>query len=127
MKNIKEKIILFLFSFLIPFNVDAFDFSKNTGLSSAGEKTGHSGLKIFKDSQSIESSVGTIIQAIISFVGVIFVILLVYGGVLWMTARGNDQQVDKAKKIIVESIIGLFVIVSAYSISVLVINSFNFQ
>jgi len=63
----------------------------------------------------------------LSFLGVIFVVLIVYGGILWMTAMGNDQQVDKAKKIITESIIGLVIVVLAYSISFLVIKSFNFQ
>jgi hypothetical protein len=127
-KKIKILIIVFsLFFFFGSFSVNAFNFSEQTGLSSAGEKTGHTSSKIFKSSADLESSIGSVIQTIISFIGVIFVVLLVYGGILWMTARGNDQQVEKAKSIIVQSIIGLFIVVSAYSISVLVISAFNFQ
>jgi len=128
MRKISKYIVIFCLALLFfPGHVFSFDFSADSGLNSAAKKTGHSDLKIFKDSSSIESSVGLIIQTIISFIGVVFVILLVYGGILWMTAKGNDQQVDKAKKIIVESIIGLFVVVSAYAISILVISAFNFQ
>lgn len=127
-KKIKSFIIVFCLFFLFnPFFVNAFNFSEQTGLKSAGDKTGHSSSKIFKSSADLETSIGSVIQTIISFIGVIFVVLLVYGGVLWMTARGNDQQVEKAKSIIVQSIIGLFIVVSAYSISVLVISAFNFQ
>lgn len=131
MKNFKSNKIIFsilisVFLFF-PFVGNSFNFSENSGLKTAGDKTGHTNSAIFKSSGDIESSIGKIIQTVISFVGVLFMIFLVYGGVLWMTARGNDQQVDKAKSIIVESIIGLFVVVSAYAISVLVISAFNFQ
>lgn len=105
----------------------AYSFSDDSGLSSFAEKTGHSEQSLFSDSESIASSLGTIIQYLLSFLGVIFMVLLIYGGVLWMTARGNDQQVEKAKGTIVQAIIGLVVVVAAYSISILAINAFNFQ
>lgn len=132
-KNKKIKKLLFVFSlffFFNSFSVNAYDFSQNSGLNEAAEKTGHSGSKIFSGSDagtSIETSVGEIIQAVISLIGVLFLVLLVYGGFLWMTARGNDQQVEKAKKIMTESIIGVFIVVSAYAISIFVISVFNSQ
>jgi len=46
---------------------------------------------------------------------------MVYAGYLWMTARGESDQVDKAKKIIVQSIIGLVITVGAYSITAFVV------
>jgi len=57
------------------------------------------------------------IRYLLSFVGVIFVALMVYAGILWMTAGGNDEQVGKAKKLIFQAMIGLFVVFSAYSIT----------
>lgn len=123
-----KKIIIICSILLIPSSFAmAYSFSNDSGLSSFAEKTGHSEQKLFSDSESIASSLGTIIQYLLSFLGVIFMVLLVYGGILWMTARGNDQQLKKAQETIVQSIIGLIVIVSAYAISVLVINAFNFQ
>lgn len=127
----KNLIFLLFFLFAPTFVLaqgDGYNFLGDSGLNIAAEKTGHTkGSKIFKNSDDISASIGLIIQVLISFIGVIFMILLVYGGILWMTAAGNDQQVDKAKKIIVESMIGLVIVVSAYAISILVIESFSFQ
>jgi hypothetical protein len=44
-------------------------------------------------------------------------ILIVYAGFLWMTARGNEQTVEKAQTIIRSSVIGLIIVLGAYSIT----------
>ena len=36
---------------------------------------------------------------------------------LWMTARGNESQAEKAKNLITAAIIGLVIVVAAYSIT----------
>ena len=59
---------------------------------------------------------GQIINLLLSMLGVIFTGLVVYGGYRWLTARGNDQQVEQAKGIIRHAIIGLFITVSAGAI-----------
>ncbi|HBB37928.1 MAG: hypothetical protein UV82_C0012G0024 [Candidatus Magasanikbacteria bacterium GW2011_GWD2_43_18] len=66
-------------------------------------------------------TLGVVVKTILSFVGIIFLSLMVYAGYLWMTARGESDQVDKAKKIIVQSIIGLVITVGAYSITAFVV------
>lgn len=141
--NLKIFSILFLllFSFLSLININIvnaqnevdlddisgknFNFETSTGLKTTAEKTGHLDQKIFGSSGSLESGIGVIIQSILSLVGVIFMVLLVYGGILWMTASGNDQQVEKAKNIIIQSIIGLVIVLLAYAISVFVISQFS--
>ena len=70
---------------------------------------------------SPNSIISTIIQTALSFLGVVFLILMIYGGYLWMTARGNDEQSGKAKNTIVAAIIGIVIVLSAYAISYLVI------
>jgi len=66
-------------------------------------------------------TVGIVIAIALSFVGVIFLLLMVYAGYLWMTARGQDEQIEKAKKIIIASVIGLIITVAAYSITAYVV------
>ncbi|MBI2436746.1 MAG: hypothetical protein HYV41_03330 [Candidatus Magasanikbacteria bacterium] len=66
---------------------------------------------------TLSENVGKVINIALSVVGVLFTILMVYAGYLWMTARGKDEQIEKAKTIIVASIIGLFITLGAYSIS----------
>lgn len=56
------------------------------------------------------------ISSVLGIVGVIFFVLMIYAGFLWMTAAGNDERVTKAKNIFSTSIIGLLVIVGAYYI-----------
>ena len=70
-----------------------------------------------------ETLVGEIIAVVLSFLGVVFLILMIYGGFLWMTAGGSEQQVEKAKKLITAAIIGLIVVVSAYAISHLLVTT----
>ena len=66
---------------------------------------------------TLAQTVGTVIKAALSFVGVVFFLLAFYAGYLWMTARGEEEQIKKAQKIITSSIIGLIITVGAYSIT----------
>jgi hypothetical protein len=65
----------------------------------------------------IDTRITDIISVALSFVGVIFLCLMIYGGFLWMTAAGESDKVEDAKKIIRNAIIGLVLIFSAYAIT----------
>lgn len=65
---------------------------------------------------------GHFINIALSFIGVIFVALLIYGGWLWGSSRGNEDQVRQAHDLIRDAIIGIIVIFSAFVISNFVIN-----
>ena len=53
--------------------------------------------------------------------GIIFVMMVVYAGILYMTDMGEGKKVDKAKKLLQTSIIGIVIVVAAYAISSFVI------
>lgn len=74
------------------------------------------------DKVSLAEVISTIIKAVLSFLGVILVILLIYGGFLWMTAAGNEESIAKAKKIIISAFIGLTIVLSAYVITYYVLD-----
>ncbi len=65
----------------------------------------------------LEDMIIFVINAILGLLGVIFLVLTLYAGFLWMTAAGNDEQVGKAKNILTTAIIGLIIIVAAYAIT----------
>jgi hypothetical protein len=65
--------------------------------------------------------IGTIINDVLIFLGVIFLILTIYGGFLWMTAGGNEETLKKAKKWIINAVIGLIIVLAAYSITSFVV------
>ncbi|MEK7606706.1 MAG: Ig-like domain-containing protein [Patescibacteria group bacterium] len=62
-----------------------------------------------------------IINAILLFLGVGAVVLVLYGGFLWMTAAGNEERIGKAKKVLVNAAIGLVIIFSSFAIARFVI------
>jgi hypothetical protein len=65
----------------------------------------------------INSIIEVIIRIALSLLGVIFIVILIYGGYLWMTSRGNEQQYEKSKNLIRAAIIGLCIVASAYAIT----------
>lgn len=65
----------------------------------------------------VETSTATIVKGALGAVGIVFFVLMVYGGFLWMTDRGSDEQAKKAKDIIQAAIIGIILIVAAYAMT----------
>jgi len=65
----------------------------------------------------VPSIIGKLIGAGLSFIGVLFFVLMIYGGFLWMTARGSEEQVKKAIDIITQAAIGLIIVATAYLIT----------
>jgi cytochrome bd-type quinol oxidase subunit 2 len=66
---------------------------------------------------SLPYRIGQVIQVALGLLGVIFVVLMVYAGYLWMTARGEADQVDNAKDTIRRALIGFIIITAAYAIT----------
>jgi len=71
----------------------------------------------------LTSMVGNLINIFLGFLGIVFLVLMLYAGFLWMTAGGEDEKVKKAKNIIFQAIIGLIVVVAAYAISTFIMSS----
>ncbi len=68
-------------------------------------------------SADLSTSIATVIKAVLSLLGTIFLGLTIYAGILWMTAAGNDETVSKATGILKMAVIGLVIIMSAYAIT----------
>jgi ABC-type nickel/cobalt efflux system permease component RcnA len=71
----------------------------------------------------MDSMIGNIIKIVLSFLGIIFLVLIIQAGYLWMTAQGDQAKVQKAKDIMERAVIGLIIVVGAYAISEYVILS----
>lgn len=61
-------------------------------------------------------AVWNIVRWTFTFLGVIITLIIIYGGVQYMTALGNEEKLEKAKQTIYWAIVGLAVIVSATAI-----------
>jgi len=60
--------------------------------------------------------IGNVIRAALSLSGSIALLMFVYGGFLWLTSGGNQTQIDKGKKVLVWSTLGVVLIASAFVI-----------
>lgn len=88
-----------------------------------GKLTNVAGQAGFQDEDpNIATTIGTIIKGFLSLLGIVFMGYVIYAGQLWMTARGNEEQIIKAKAIIRGSIIGIIIIFAAYAITDFVIS-----
>ena len=68
-------------------------------------------------SNDLASIVGTVIQAFLGLLGVIFLVYMLYAGYNWMIAQGEEEKVEKAKDTIKRAVIGLIIVIGAYAIS----------
>lgn len=66
---------------------------------------------------SPEKIIPEIIKIILSFLGIIFLILIIIGGYQWMTAGGNEEVIKKARTRIINAVIGLAIVLLAYAIT----------
>ena len=55
---------------------------------------------------NLMDTIGTLINIALSLLGVIFLLLTLYAGFLWMTAQGEEKQTTKARNIIVTAVVG---------------------
>ncbi len=104
-------ICLPLFSFL---TATQADFNSSSGLENTANKAGYSSALKTLTPEVVATK---LISQVLAWVGVLFLGLVIYGGLTWMTAQGNDQKLEKAKNILIASISGLIVISAAYAIS----------
>lgn len=110
----KKKIFIFtiLLAFLGGFLVFTnFALAQGDTLSNLSDIAGKARLNEGRD---LPTLLGQILGAALSFVGVIFLLLMIYGGVLWMTASGNAQHTDKALNIIIAAVVGLIIVLGSY-------------
>lgn len=73
-----------------------------------------------KTENFVDDVVLGIVRWVLSLLGVAAVIMIIYGGYLWLTAGGEDKQVEDAKKAIRAAVTGLAIVLLSYAISILV-------
>lgn len=72
------------------------------------------------DAQNKTALIVNVISYVLGFVGLFFFIMILYSGFQWMSAGGNEDKVSEARKRMASSAIGLAIILTAYSLALLV-------
>ena len=73
---------------------------------------------------NIKTTIGNLINVALGFLGIIAVVIILWGGFTWMTAGGSEDKVKNAQKIIAYGAIGLAIILSAWALTNFVIGEF---
>jgi hypothetical protein len=118
MKKIFSTIGLFLGNifFVFPMIAKAAD---DYGTSKLAAEIGYSTENITKE--ILLQKVGSFISIVLGMLGVVFLVFILYFGFQWMTAGGSADKVKKAKDGIVNLVIGLVLVLSAYAITSFVV------
>lgn len=121
-----KKIILAIYSLaivsalLVPVFVSAQTSSIRTEAFSQLNSAAGSGGAGFGNYKDPRETASRVIRVVLGLIGTIFIVLAVYSGFLWMTAGGEEENITKAKGILRAAIIGLAIILSAYSVTIFV-------
>ena len=67
--------------------------------------------------QELVRRVASVIRAALTLLGIIFIVLMVYAGARWMTARGNEDLVETARETLKNAAIGLVIIIASYALT----------
>lgn len=75
------------------------------------------------ENTSIREYLQRVVNFVLSFLGLVAVIFIIYAGWLYIVDGGTDGQKDKAKKIIIYVVIGIIVILASYALVNTIIRS----
>jgi len=76
----------------------------------------------YPDSITPSGYLGVIVTTVFGFLGVAAFIVVLYGGILWATAGGNEERLTAAKTMLRNGAIGLGIVFIAYAVAILVIS-----
>jgi hypothetical protein len=73
-------------------------------------------------SSDLPTVIGSIVKVVLSVTGIILFVLFFYGGFKMLTAAGDDEKVAEGKRVIIQAIIGLLVVLVSYALATFVLD-----
>jgi hypothetical protein len=106
MKKITSIVLFNLFVFLLTVNIT---FAQVSIPATMGASFGLGTINLY-------STLINIVNVMLSFLGVISLMVILLGGFKWMVSGGNEEKVANARQSIVAGIIGLAIMLSSFSV-----------
>lgn len=78
------------------------------------------GSQIGLGNADLKKTVLNIVQLVLGLMTLIAVVLVIYGGFVWLTSAGNEDNIEKAKRIISAAVVGLIIILLAWAVVIFV-------
>lgn len=121
-KILKQSLILLFIVFILvlPYFVFAATTAVNPAIKGLTDVKGSYADITGVPEDDILYIIGRVIGALLSLLGVIFVVLMIYAGYNWMTAAGEESKVETAQETIKRAIIGLIIVAGSYALQVLI-------
>ncbi len=116
-----KKIIVFTLLALLFLPVAAGAITENDLWG--GQQANVSGALGLSQNADVRVTIANLINVALGLLGIVCVVIVIAGGVVWMTSGGEEAKTKKAKGLIFAGVIGLAIILSAYAISNFVITS----
>lgn len=110
-----NNLISVFFAFLATFFGANIAFAQDFGLQPINEV-----IMLANDDPRV--IIARIISIILTFLGVLALVLIIYAGFLWMTSGGEEDKVSRAKSVLKNAIIGLLIIFSSWALTNFIIN-----
>lgn len=114
LKRLFVSAILFAACFVIAAFLFVPDVAVAQGDAFGVQQVNDSGLNLGSD--DIRVTIARIINIFLGLLGLIAVLIIIYGGFIYMTSGGQPDKIAQARKILINSIIGLVIIMSAFAI-----------
>ena len=109
-----KKCLLSFITFLFLLLVATPALAQNFGLDATAQKAQYSQSDVY-------SFISTGISVLLGVAGLVFLVIMFYAGLRWMTARGNEELVGKAKNALFAAIIGFILVTASYGIATFVL------
>lgn len=109
-KKILMVLAIISFSFFFVSLSHAWDYALEDVGKGGGYKTSGSESELL-------TIVNTSVTIGLSLIAVIFLAMMFYAGLRWMTARGNEELVERARNTLIAAAIGFIIVVASYGIS----------
>ena len=71
----------------------------------------------YNSDQTVYSMAAAVVSVILSLTAIVFFGFMMYAGLRWMTARGNEEFAEKAKHTLEASAIGFIIVVLSYALT----------
>mgnify|MGYP000040953659 FL=1 len=109
-----------VFAAVSPVSLPVYADSKDEVQNGANMANGGGG-----SNQNLPDIITTIINVMLFIAGALAVIMIIYGGIRYITAHGDEKQVKVAKDTIVYSVTGLIIAILAYALVTFIFNAFK--
>ncbi|MCF6276281.1 MAG: hypothetical protein L3J07_00355 [Candidatus Magasanikbacteria bacterium] len=124
-KLVKKATAVFYIMIAVVFLFSIFSFSGTTEVYAQGDTFGLESVDSVTElaTQDIRITIAKIIRVFLGLLGIIALSIIIYGGFTIMTSAGNEEKVATGKKILVNAVIGLVIILSSFAITQFVLSS----